>query len=64
MVNSFYISNLVEFEQNELDPFELLREVINKMKRHESKEKKTSILEDKTLIGYIDLTKVFIFFKK
>jgi hypothetical protein len=38
-----------------LDAFKLLTDVINKLQRHESKEKKTSILEDMTLIGYLKL---------
>jgi hypothetical protein len=34
--------------------------VIDKLKRHESREKKTSTLEDKTLIGYMNLTEKLI----
>ena len=43
-----------------MDAFELLREVVEKLKKHESKEKKTSILEDKTMIGYMELIKVHL----
>ncbi|CDW89068.1 ubiquitin carboxyl-terminal hydrolase family protein [Stylonychia lemnae] len=47
---------LPEFELlNELDPFELLTTSIQKMQKHQSKEKKGSLMEDKTLIGYFNL---------
>lgn len=49
---------IIEFENNAIDISDLLREVIEKMKKHDTKEKKTSILEDKTLIGYMELVKV------
>ena len=41
-----------------IDPFELLRDTIEKLKKLETKEKKGSILEDKTLIGYFNLIEV------
>lgn len=44
----------------EIDPYELLSEAISKLKRHESKEKKGSILEDKTLIGYLNIIEKLI----
>jgi hypothetical protein len=51
---------LLEFEQDAIDSCELLREIVEKLKRHETKEKKTSILEDKTLCGYLELIQVII----
>ena len=38
-----------------INPFEILREAVEKLKRHESKEKKGSLIDDKTLIGYFAL---------
>lgn len=40
---------------NEFDIFELFRTTINKLKKYTSKESKTSLVEDNTLIGYITI---------
>lgn len=43
-----------------VDGIALLREVVEKLKRYESKEKKGSLLEDMTLIGYLNLIEKLI----
>lgn len=48
----------IVFEKEAIDCYELLREVVLKLKKHETKEKKSSLLEDKTLIGYLTLIEV------
>ena len=53
-----FISLLEEYfkyDANTLDIYEILIETITKMKSHDCKEKKGSILEDKTLIGYFNM---------
>ena len=54
-----FIKN-AESKEYEIDPFDLLKDAIEKLKRHETKEKKGSILEDKTLIGYLNLIEKLI----
>mmetsp|Transcript_23126 Transcript_23126/g.22590 ORF Transcript_23126/g.22590 Transcript_23126/m.22590 type:complete len:181 (+) Transcript_23126:170-712(+) len=49
-----------KFEGEQMDLCALTEEVFKKMRFHDTKEKKTSILEDKTLIGYMDLLKKLI----
>lgn len=44
--------------KSEIDPFEILAEVIAKLKNHDCKETKGCILEDKTQIGYFQMIEV------
>jgi hypothetical protein len=46
------------FEVDPINPMKLFIEIVDKLKKHDTKEKKSSLLEDKILIGYIDMTKV------
>ena len=45
----------------DFDIYEILAEAITKLKSHESKEKKGSILEDKTLIGFLGFIERLIY---
>ena len=55
-----YIIFITEFESETFDACELLKELIARLKRHESKEKPNYLLEDKTLIGYLNLIQKLI----
>jgi hypothetical protein len=46
------------FEVDPINPMKLFIEIVDKLKKHDTKEKKSSLLEEKILIGYIDMTKV------
>ena len=46
--------------EEKIDMIGLLRIAVEKLKLHETKEKKSSILEDKTLIGYYNLIEKLI----
>jgi len=48
-------------KEHNFDAFELLRYVVEKLKKYETKEKKTSLIEDMTLIGYLNLLERLIF---
>lgn len=50
--------SLIEYAGETLDVFDLLKESIEKLKKYEGKEKKTSYFEDKNLLGYFNLITV------